>query len=145
MPSSHCTILARFFSSRQVLINHRQKPGIGGKSMLVHARDNHSMNYQRRDLRESPMRRRHLWNIWQAKYLELSVNHNPAMWMSSDWKIHQRWPTANERTRHRAAGSSERNYLKKKAIYKQRAYILALDYTDQVGYITTKKGLGIFL
>ncbi len=32
-----------------------------------------------------------------------------------------------------------------KAIYKQRAYILALEYTDPVGYITKKKGLGFFL
>ncbi len=28
------------------------------------------------------------------------------------------------------------------AIYKQCAYILALEYTDQVGYIKMKKGLG---
>ncbi len=31
------------------------------------------------------------------------------------------------------------------AIYKQRAYILALEYTDQVGYMKMKKGLGFFL
>ncbi len=31
------------------------------------------------------------------------------------------------------------------AIYKQRAYILALEYTDRVGYMKMKKGLGFFL
>ncbi len=30
-------------------------------------------------------------------------------------------------------------------IYKQRAYILALDYTDQLRYMKMKKGLGFFL
>ncbi len=48
------------------------------------------------------MLRRHPWplqNIWHAKYLELSAIYNPAVWMSSDWKIHRRWPTANERAR----------------------------------------------
>ncbi len=69
-----------------------------------------SVNYQRRDLRSSPMRRRHPQNIWNAKYLELSAIHNPAEWMSSDWKIHQWWPTANERARYRAAGSSGRTF-----------------------------------
>ncbi len=50
--------------------------------------------------------RRCPWNIWHAKYLQLSAIHNPAVWMSSDWKIHLRWPTANERAIYRAAGSS---------------------------------------
>ncbi len=31
------------------------------------------------------------------------------------------------------------------AIYKQRTYILALEYTDQVGYMKMKKGLSFFL
>ncbi len=31
------------------------------------------------------------------------------------------------------------------AIYEQHAYILALEYTDQVGYMKMKKGLGFFL
>ncbi len=43
MSSSHCTILARFFTCRQVLINRRQMPDIGGKSVLVHASDNHTV------------------------------------------------------------------------------------------------------
>ncbi len=79
-----------------------------------------SVNYQRsegsRDLRSSPMRCWHPGNIWHAKYLELSVIHNPAVWMSSDWKIHWRWPTANERARYRAAGSSGRTFFFYKAI-----------------------------
>uniref|UniRef100_A0A671P3U4 GTP-binding protein 1 n=1 Tax=Sinocyclocheilus anshuiensis TaxID=1608454 RepID=A0A671P3U4_9TELE len=36
MRSSHCTILARFFTRRQILRNCRQMPEIGGKSVLVH-------------------------------------------------------------------------------------------------------------
>ncbi len=43
MPSSHYTILDRFFTRLQVLINRRQMPDIGGKSVLVHASDNHAV------------------------------------------------------------------------------------------------------
>ncbi len=43
MPSSHCTILARFFTRRQVLMNRWQMPEIGGKSVLVHASDNRTV------------------------------------------------------------------------------------------------------
>ncbi len=43
MPSSHWTILARFFTRRQVLINRRQMPDIRGKSVLVHVRDNRAV------------------------------------------------------------------------------------------------------
>ncbi len=43
MPSSHYTILARFFTRRQVLINHRQMPEIGGKSVLVPTSDNRAV------------------------------------------------------------------------------------------------------
>ncbi len=43
MPSSHCMILARFFTRRQVLINRRQMAEIGGKLELVHASDNRTV------------------------------------------------------------------------------------------------------
>ncbi len=43
MPSSHCMILARFFNRRQVMINRQQMHNIGGKSVLVHVRDNHAV------------------------------------------------------------------------------------------------------
>ncbi len=43
MPSSHCTILARFFTRQQVLINRRQMPYIRGKSVLVHASENRAV------------------------------------------------------------------------------------------------------
>ncbi len=76
MPSSHCTILARFFTRRQVLINRRQMPKLEARSREWQSR---SVNYQRRDLRESPMRRWRPWNIWHAKYLELSAIHNHAV------------------------------------------------------------------
>ncbi len=106
MPSSHCTILERFFTRRQVLINRRQMPEIGGKSVFVHASDNQAV-----------------WIIKDAiwgnrrcvadarEIFELSAIQNPAVWMSSDWKIHRWWPTANERARYRAAGSSGRSFF----------------------------------
>ncbi len=43
MPSSHCMILARFFTRRQVLIYRWQMPHIGSKSVLVHASDNRAV------------------------------------------------------------------------------------------------------
>ncbi len=110
MPSSHSTILAWFFTRRQVLINRGQMPDIGGKSVLV-TRQSRCVNDQRHDLRSSLMHRRHPLNIWHAKYLELSAIHSPAVWMSSDWKIHQWWPPANERARYRVTGSSGRRSL----------------------------------
>ncbi len=79
------TILARF--SLWVLsgfdkspTNARNRRQIGARSREWQSR---SVNYQRRDLRELPMSRRRPWNIWHAKYLELSAIHNPAVWMSS--------------------------------------------------------------
>ncbi len=81
----------------------------GGKLVLVHASDIHAVfNYQRRDLRESLMCCRHPWNILHAKYLDRFKSL--LFEMSSDWKIHRRWPTANERARYRAVGSSERSH-----------------------------------
>ncbi len=115
--------------------NRRQ---IGARSREWQSR---SVNYQRRDLRESQMCRRRLWNIWHAKYLELSAIHNPTVWMSSDWKIHQRWPTANERARYRAARSSRRSFFFLFFFLTKQA----LEYTEQVGYMKMKKGLGFFL
>ncbi len=123
---SHCPILARFFTRRQVEIksqtnawNRRQ---IGARSREWQS---HSVNYQRHYLRESPMRRQRPWNICHAKYPELSAIQNPAVWMSSDWKIH-RWPTANERARYRAAGRTFfflSFFIKQLLMYKQRGNI----------------------
>ncbi len=90
----------------KLLTNAPHRRQIGARSC---ERQSLSVNYHRRDLRETQMLRRHPWNlrnIWHAKYLKLSAIYNPAVWMSSDWKIHRRWPTANERARNRAAGSS---------------------------------------
>ncbi len=61
--------------------NARDRRQIGARSGEWQSR---SVNYQRRDLRESPTRRRRPPNIWHAKYLELSAILNPAVWMSSD-------------------------------------------------------------
>ncbi len=128
--------------------NARHRRQIGARSREWQSG---SVNYQRRDLRSSPICRRHLWNIWHIKYLELVI-HNPAVWMSYHWKLHQWWPTASKRARYRAAGSSGRTFIYfiytkwlTLAIYKQRTYILALDYTDQLCYMKMKKGLRIFL
>ncbi len=77
----------------------------GARSREWHSR---SVNYQRRDLRESLMCCRHPWNILHAKYLDRFKSL--LFEMSSDWKIHRRWPTANERARYRAVGSSERSH-----------------------------------
>ncbi len=149
MPSSHCTILARCFTHRQdfdkLPTNARHWRQTSACSREGQSR---SVNYQRCDLRSSLMRRRHLGNIWHAKYLELSAIHNPAVWMSSDWKLHQWWPTANARARYRACREARRGlfffFTKWLAIYKQPLF-LALEYTDQVGYMKMKKGLGFFL
>jgi len=43
MPSSDCMILATILARRQVLRNRRQMPEITGKSVLVHASDNHAV------------------------------------------------------------------------------------------------------
>ncbi len=42
MPSSHCTILARFFTRRQV-DKSQKMPEIRGKSVIVHASDNRAV------------------------------------------------------------------------------------------------------
>ncbi len=109
MPSSNCTILARFFTRRQV--DKSQKNAQNQRQISARSREwqLRSVNYQRRDLRES-MRHRHPGNIWHAKYLELSVIHNPAVWIRSNWKIHRWCPSANERARYRAAGGSGRTF-----------------------------------
>ncbi len=104
MPSSHCTILARFFNRRQVMINRQQMHNIGGRSVLVHVRDNRAVWIIKDAIWEN--RGLHMWNIRHAKNLELSVIHNPAVWMSSVWKILQWTPTVNESARYRVAGSS---------------------------------------
>ncbi len=87
--------------------NAQDRRQIGARSREWQSR---SVNYQRRDLRESPRRRRRPWNIWHAKYLELSAIHNHAVCNDFWLKLHRRWPSANERQRYRAEGSSGRSY-----------------------------------
>ncbi len=45
--------------------------------------------------------------LWRG----LKPDWNPAAWMSSDWKIHRWWLTANKRARDRVSGSSGRTFL----------------------------------
>ncbi len=115
MPSSHCTILARFFTRRQVLINRRQMAEIGGKSVLVPASDNRAVWIIKDAIWGN---RRHvadareifgMLNIWSCQRFSILL----CEWVltGSDWKIHQRWPTANESARYRAAGSSRRSFF----------------------------------
>ncbi len=115
MPSSHCTILARFFTRRQVLINRRQMPEIGGKSVLVPASDNRAVwiikDATWGNSRHVADARRifGMLNIWSCRRFSILL----CEWVltGSDWKIHPRWPTANERARYRAAGSSRRIFF----------------------------------
>ncbi len=65
MPSSHCTILARFFNRRQVMINRQQMHNIGGRSVLVHVRDNRAVWIIKDAIWEN--RGLHMWNIRHAK------------------------------------------------------------------------------
>ncbi len=48
-------------------------------------------------------------NIWSCRRFSSLL----CEWVltCSDWKIHRRWPTANERARYRAAGSSRREFF----------------------------------
>ncbi len=101
----------------------------------------HSVNYQRGDLRESPMCRRRPWNIWHAKYLDLSPIQNPAVWMS--WLKNTSVMTYNQWEPIFLFYFFTKQITL--AIYKQRAYIFALEYTEQVSYMKMKKGLGFFL
>ncbi len=114
MPSSHCTILALFFTRRQVLINRRQMAEIGGKSALVPASDNRAVWIIKDAIWGN---RRHvadarrifgMLNIWSCRRFSILL----CEWVltGSDWKIHRRWPTANERARYRAAGSLRRYF-----------------------------------
>ena len=110
-PSSDCMILAQFLARRQVLRNRRQMPEIIGKSVLVHASDNHAVWMSKDGIWEN--RRRvadaceifGMLNIWTCRRFKILLCEK-----CSDWKLHRRWPTANERARYRAAGSSGRSY-----------------------------------
>ncbi len=90
MQSSHCMILARFFTRRQVLINRRQMPEIGGKSVLVHASDKRAVWIikdaiwgNRRCVTDA-----HeifgMLNIWSCRRFTILLCE-----MSSAWKIHR--------------------------------------------------------
>ncbi len=115
MPSTHCTILARFFTRRQVLINRRQMPEIGGKSVLVPASDNRAVWIIKDAIwgnRRCVADAREIFgmlNIWSCRRFTSLL----CEWVltGSDWKIHRRWPTATERARYRAAGSSRRSFV----------------------------------
>ncbi len=131
MPSSHCTILAWFFTRRQVLINRRQMPNIGGKSVLVHASDNLTVWMikvaiwcHRRCVADT-------WeifgrlNIWSCRRFTILL---------CEWILTEKYISDNLQ--------SMFFFLKRLmltlAIYKQCAYIFALEYADQVGYMKMK-------
>ncbi len=97
------------------------------------------------------MRRRRPWNIWHAKYLELSAIHNPAVWNEFWLKNTSAMTYSQWESKRQGSGKFGEDFIlfnfftKQLAIYKQRAYIFALEYTKQVGYMKMKKGLGFFL
>ncbi len=142
MPSSHCMILARFFTRRtgfdKLPTNARDRRQIGARSSEWQSR---SVNYQRRDLRESPMCRRCPWNIWHAKYLELSAILNPAVWMSSD----RFWLKNTLAMTYSQWESKIHGSWKFEEVFFIYFFIYfftkrALEYTEQVGYMKMKKG-----
>ncbi len=74
--------------------------------MLVHASDNRvtiGVNYQRRDLRSSPMQRRNPGNIWDTKYPELSAIHNPAEVLTEKYFSNDLQPMRDQETGQREA------------------------------------------
>ncbi len=122
--------------------NGRHRRQIGARSRKWQSR---SVNYQRRDLRESPKRRRHPLNIWHAKYLELSAIHNPAVWAHSQWE-----------SKMQGNGKFGEDFL----FYFVFIFYIAINvshlqtmrihfgiriYRSGIGYMKMKKGLGFFL
>ncbi len=108
--SSHCLILASFFTRRQALINRRQMPEIGGKLVLIHASDNRAVwiiidaiwgNCQYIDDAREIFG---MLNIWSCRWFTITL-----CVMISSWKLHWRWPRANERPIYRAEGSMRRS------------------------------------
>ncbi len=97
----------------------------------------------------SPMRRRHPRNTWHDKYLELD---SQSCYVNELWLKNTSAMTYSRRESKIQSSGTLREGLNlfvftkrlTLAIYKQRAYILALE-TDEVGYMKTKKGLGFFL
>ncbi len=95
----------------QVLWNRRQILKIGGKSVLVHASDNHAVWIIKDTIWEIHRRTADaceifgMLNIWTCLRFKILLRE-----MSSDWKIHWWWPTANERARYSTAGRSGRSY-----------------------------------
>ncbi len=112
-------------------------PEIGGKSVLVHASDSHTVwiikdaIWENRRCVADAHEIFGMLNIWSYLWFTILLCE-----MSSDWNIHRRCPTANERARYRAAGSSGRTFFisfyQVIQITSQYQYIFALEYTEQV-------------
>ncbi len=148
MPSSHCTILARFFTRRQVLMNRRQMPDIWGKSVLVHASDNHVVWIIKDAIWENRwwvadtweiFGMLNIWSCWRFTILlcEWVLTEN---YIGDD--LQPTWPTWESKKQ--GSWKLGEDFFYCKAIYKKRAYILPLEYTDY-GYTKLQKGLGFFL
>ncbi len=145
MLRSHCTILARFFTRRQVLINRWQMPHIGGKSVLVHASDNRAVwiikdaIWGNRWCVTDTRKIFGMLNIWSCRRFTILL---------CKWVLTENYISDDlQPTREQDTGQlGEHLFLFFfVTIYRQPAYILALEYTDQVGYMKMKKGLGFFL
>ncbi len=145
MPSSHCTILARFFTRRQVLINRWQMPDIRGKSVVVHASDNHAVwiikdaIWGNRWCVTDTRKIFGMLNIWSCQRFTI---------LRCKWVLTENCISDDlQPTREQDTGQLGEHFFLFVfvTIYRQPAYILALEYTDQVGYKKMKKGLGFFL
>ncbi len=126
------SILSLYFNSRwcsnlhgHVLTNARYRRQIGARSR---ERQSYSVNYQRRDLRE------HRCDSQSCCVNEFWLKNTLAM-------TYNQW----EQDTGQREVQGELFFTKRLAIYKQCAYILALEYTDQVGYMKMKKCLWFFL
>ncbi len=143
MPSSHCTILARFFTRWQVLINRRQMPEISGKSVLVPASDNRAVWIIKDAIWGN---RRH---VADAREIFGMLN----IWSCRDSQsccVNEFWPVLAEKymamtysqweSKIQGSWKFEEGFL---FIY----FFLtkgALEYTEQVGYMKMKKGARVF-
>ncbi len=153
MPSSHCAILGRFFTRRQVLINrwqmHRHRKKLWASSREWQSR---SVNYQRRDLRSD--HRRCVADTWKifAMLNIWSYRDSHSCCVNEFWlkNTSVMTPTPNERPIIQGSWKLGETFIFDLLTitvshYKTTCIHLALEYKDQVDYGKMKKGIGFFL
>ncbi len=141
MPSSHCTILARFFTRRQVLINRRQMPEIGGKSELVPASDNRAVWIIKDGIWGN---RRHVADARRIFGMLNICSCRRFSILLCEWVLTEKYIGDDlQSMREQDTGQLEvrGGFFFFWFFFTKRA----LEYTEQVGYMKMKKGLGFFL